>query len=256
MRNQCARPLAVIGWLVCACAGGHAQTRDTGIPDEIREGLERMDRSTRLRMDPAGEVAANPNGDEFFDLQSRIKGMSIPAPEPRVARPVSGQISLRELQHPPSKNAIRAIMAASRLSESAQYQKAAQKLEEAIRESPDFAAAHSNLAAQKLRMGFYEEGLEECDRALRIAGPNQIDLTNRGFALFGLGRNREAEEVLRAAIRMNAANPRPHIVLGQVLAARPETRAEALMHLDRAADEIPAARPLADQVRAALAARR
>jgi len=195
-------------------------------------------------------------GDEFFNTGGRIRKTTIRLPEPKVARPVSGQVSLTQLQHPPTKAAIRALLAASRLSESAQYEKAAEKLQEAIRESPEFAAAHSNLAAQKLRMRLYGEGLEECDRALRIAGPNQIDLTNRGFALVGLGRDREAEQTLRAAIRMNAANPRPHVVLGQLLAARPETQAEALMHLDRAADEIPAVRPLADQVRAALAARR
>jgi tetratricopeptide (TPR) repeat protein len=68
------------------------------------------------------------------------------------ARPISGTISVRELQHPPSRKAYNAIVQAQKFSEAGDFAKAAGWLEKAIALSPDFADGHTNLGAQYIRL--------------------------------------------------------------------------------------------------------
>jgi tetratricopeptide (TPR) repeat protein len=276
--NRYLRLLAAIGWLLLASVGGHAQGNSTvkGEVSGINPGsalsvtLEDWSRgggwafnsdaslsggfefrdvpygSYRLKVrNGAGEVVK----EEFVTVGSMTPPVSIRLPERRVARPTATRVSVTQLQHPPSRKAEKAALEARRLSASAHYAQAAEKLREAIADSPKFAEAHSNLAAQLMRQGHYEEGLRESARAMEIAGPTAVDLTNTAFALAGLGRTWEAEQSARAALRLDGGYNRAHLVLGQMLAARLESLAEALLHLDRAAEEFASAAALATHIR-------
>ena len=102
-------------------------------------------------------------------------------PEPR---PPAGGVSVQQLQqHPPATKAYSAFVTAQHFSESRRYDKAAEELEKALKISPDYADAHSNLAAQYTRLNRYEDALAELERAAAIAGPNTRNLANRAFAL-------------------------------------------------------------------------
>ena len=70
-----------------------------------------------------------------------------------VSRPLAGAISVRQLQHPPSRKAFNAAVQAQRFSETGDLDKAAIALEKAVVLSPDYADAHMNLGAMYLRLG-------------------------------------------------------------------------------------------------------
>jgi tetratricopeptide (TPR) repeat protein len=285
VRNKCVRPCAVIGFLLLASVGGHAQknstvrgelsgsysgsefyvTLDEPAPSRGWKGSAEPSLGGRFEFQgvPYGAYrlrVVNGSGDivreEFVTVTAGTSELNIWMPEARVERPAAGRVSMTQLRNPPTKKAVKAALEAERLSRAAKYDKAAEKLEEAIRESPYFAEAHSNLAAQRLRLKQYEEGLAETARAMEIAGPNPIDLTNSAYALWTFGDYSRALVAVREALRMDRSYARAHLVLGQMLAMWPANQAEALGHLDRAAEEFPSAAALAARVRAHLESER
>jgi len=76
-------------------------------------------------------------------------------------------------------------------------------LEKAIKLSPDFAEAHTNLAAQYMRLSEFEKAYEQARIGLEIAGPNIRDLTNLAAAEWALGRSIEALDHARAALHLD-----------------------------------------------------
>ncbi len=162
---------------------------------------------------------------------------------PRAERPGPPEtISVRQLQHPPSPKALEAAASAQKFVESGKNEKALEQLRKAIRLSPDFAAAHSNLGALYIRMGDSAAARPEIEQSLAIAGPNAIDLTNLAFVDACDRRLREAVEHARAALRADPSNTHAHYVLGALLVLDRRTAAEGIRHLQRAAEEIPSAR--------------
>jgi tetratricopeptide (TPR) repeat protein len=161
-----------------------------------------------------------------------------------------GTVSLTQLRHPPAKKAVQAFSAASRLSSSGKYDEAAAELEKAIRISPEFASAYTNLAVQHIRLRRYQEAAAASERALQIAGPDPLNLCNLAFAQFQLRRLDEAAASARAALRLDSSYTQADLVLGAVLANDPATRDQAIQHLERAAEKFPSARVNLERLRA------
>jgi tetratricopeptide (TPR) repeat protein len=76
---------------------------------------------------------------------------------------------------------------------------------------------------------------------MEIASPNVLDLCNRALAEWGLKRYEDAMRSSNEALRLDQNAPTAHFVLGAMLARDPKTRREGIEHLQRAADENPAA---------------
>ncbi len=278
MSKECVLRFAAMAWIPFACFG---QPSYTTVRGELRGGVGAFPPSYQLTLENSNrsqgrvaEVEPALNGafefrgvpygayrlkvkndygetitEEFVIVSAATPEVSIRLPERRIERPTGSRVSVTQLRHPPSRKAVRAAQEAARLSASAQPAKAAEKLREAIADSPEFAEAHTNLAAQMLRMREYGAGLEEAQRAMEIAGPNPVDLTNSSYALAAMNQFDAAIREAEAALRLDGGYSRAHMVLGQILAMRDETRGEALMHLDRAAEELGSAKVLADRVR-------
>jgi tetratricopeptide (TPR) repeat protein len=102
------------------------------------------------------------------------------------AKPISGVISLRQLQHPPSKKAIRLFQEAQRYSQAHDTAKAIGKLEEAIHIAPSFAEAHQNLGVQYARSGRTGEAITQFETVLEIGPPDAKAYSNLGWAMSGL----------------------------------------------------------------------
>jgi tetratricopeptide (TPR) repeat protein len=66
-------------------------------------------------------------------------------------------ISLRELQHPVNKKAVRCLVEAARYRQRNEPLKAVAKLEEAVRIDPEFRDAHTNLGTEYARAGRVDE---------------------------------------------------------------------------------------------------
>jgi tetratricopeptide (TPR) repeat protein len=159
-------------------------------------------------------------------------------------------VSVKQLMHPPDKKAVRAFETALRFSSAGRHDDAVSELERAIRISPEFAAAHTNLAVQYFRLERIEESIAESERAIQIGGPDARNLCNLASAQARLSRFAEAEQSARAALRLDSGYLKANLILGSILADQPATRREGVKHLEKAAVEFASARKLLEQVRA------
>jgi hypothetical protein len=212
---------------------------------------------------PPGDYMARliaPNGQVIREQFLRFDGVT---PVLRIdgvsrqltARPSGDRISLRQLQNPPTKSAVKNFAEAQKKSEAGEYEKAAALLERAVQESPDFAEAHTNLGAQYLRMGSYEKAIEQANRAMEIAGPNSRDLSNRALAAWALGRLDEALGFANEALRLNSRSLTAHFIAGSLMVMKPDGVTEGMRHLEIAAEEIPSAARNLEKVREMLASK-
>lgn len=170
----------------------------------------------------------------------------------KASHPPGGPISVTQLQHPPSRKALAASAEAQKLARDRQYAAAAEQLEKAIRISPDYAGAHTNLAAQYIRLGRFEEALTECRRAIGISGPNAMDLGNMALAQAFLHRREQAIESAQAGLKIEPDSAHLHYILGRLLAMDRRTLPAALPHLELAARTMESARTTLEAVRQAL----
>ena len=190
---------------------------------------------------------------EFVNVAARSETLIIQLPGKAPERPPSGGVAAARLEHPPAKKALRAFVAADKLSNSGRYAEAARQLERAIEISPGYADAHSNLGAQYVRLGRYRDGISQITEAMRIGNPSAVDLTNLACAQYELRRFDEGLVSARAALAADPASQNAHYILGLLLAQDRRTLGEAVHHLEMA-ESIASARTALERVRAMLAA--
>lgn len=112
--------------------------------------------------------------------------------------------------------------------------KAIEKYREVVREDPNLADAHVDLAAALALAGKDEEALKENREALRL-DPSHYDASmNVGALLSRMGRNEEALTDFRRAAQLRPSSPEPHVYLA-LLAHTMNRRAEALAEAKAAA---------------------
>jgi tetratricopeptide (TPR) repeat protein len=186
---------------------------------------------------------------EYVTVFEHMPGLEIRLPASLWRPTAPGTVSVTQLLHPPSKKAVQAFMAAQRFAAHGKQEEAAEELEKAVRISPEFAAAHTNLAVQRLRMGRYQEATGEISRAMQIAGPDPMNLCNLAYAQFQLGKVAEAQASAQSALNLDSSYPQAHLILGTILANDPARRGEAVRHLERAAESIPSAKQLLAKLR-------
>ena len=179
--------------------------------------------------------------EEFLSSGSHTGPVRINIIPAHSSQPAGKTVSVTQLRHPPDKKAVKAFYAANRLSEAHEYARAAEELEKAIRISPEFAEAHTNLAVQRWRMGRFEQAASEFRRAMDLSSPNPRDLCNLAAALWALNRLPEALKTAEEALNLDSGFARAHFIVGSLLLPNPDTRAEGIRHLRIAAPEVPLA---------------
>ena len=180
--------------------------------------------------------------EELIVVHSQQQPIDIQVTVREEPRPASGSISAQELLHPPTKSAFKAFVAAQKLSEAGEHEKAAAQLQKAIQLSPDYAAAWVNLGVQHIFLKRYEEGIEDLTHASEISRPTSMILTNVAYAQYMLHRFVEGTAAARAALQLDSTCVQAHYLLGSFLAQDRRTRAEGVQHLEVAARTMPAAR--------------
>ena len=286
MSHRCPRLLAALAAVVYLSTPGSAQPRDIpSIKGGVRSNSPVNFRDYRIELralnhfgdiyrsdlafDGEFELRNIPSGDYLLlltSLQGAVVQQEVVTVNPSTAhveihltqpaKPASapGTVSVTQLRNPPDRKAMQAFTAAQRFSAAGSTEKAAGELEKAIRISPEFAEAYTNLAVQHIRMHRYQDAIDESLRAIRIAGPNAMMLSNLAFAQIYLGRVEEALGSARAALRLDSGAAEAHMILGSILFGDPRTRAEAIPHLERAAESIPSARALLERAQQAMSA--
>jgi tetratricopeptide (TPR) repeat protein len=179
--------------------------------------------------------------EEMITLDGVSPSIQLGAPEPRRTSAEAGSVSMRQLRNPPSTAATKAFMQSQKYSKAERYQEAAVALEKAIELSPVFAEAHTNLAAQYLRLGQFEKARQQGTLGMEIAGPNIKDLTNLAVAAWALGRPAEALKLAQAALRLDQRALGAQYIVGSLLVLSPNTLREGMHHLELAAEKFPSA---------------
>jgi predicted Zn-dependent protease len=189
---------------------------------------------------------------QFVTIHDHMPQLEVRLPERESngAGEGAATVSVKQLMHPPHKKAVQAFQCALRLSEAGKYEDAASELEKAIRISPEFAEAHTNLAVQYFRMGRLQESMAESARAIQIGGPDPRNLCNLATAQAQLNRRAEAEQLARAALRLDSSYLKASLILGSILVDQPATRREGIKHLEKAATEFAFVRQYIEQLRA------
>ncbi len=202
----------------------------------------------------------NEAGDEAYEGSVNVGGPTMPVvirlPERSVPAPLTGTVSVRQLQHAPSRKAFDAAAKAQRFSEAGDFTRAQEFLEKAIALSPDYADAHTNLGAQYLRAARYADAVEETKRAIALDVPTTLRLCNLGFAQLHLSLFSEAMESVRLALRLSPQDGSSHYLMGLLLFVNHAPIADVKMHLEIASRTVPFAKEVWEKIAAGkLAAR-
>jgi tetratricopeptide (TPR) repeat protein len=277
--NTCARPLAVLAAMLCLGLPAFSQGMDITVKGELQSSTPRIYSEYLVElidiMRRSATVTADVGGTGFFELRhvqpgeytlavttlqgdvihqqlvsvSASSGPIVVRMRESANRPGAKTISVKQLLHPPTKKAFQSFVAAQRFSESGDYTKAAEALERAVHESPEYAEAHINLGAQYVRIGQFEAAITELQRAIEIAGPSPVALCNLASAQARAGKRAVAIESARWALRLDSAFAPAHLILGAMLANDWGTRSEAIQHLERAAETYESARRMLADLR-------
>lgn len=134
-------------------------------------------------------------------------------PEPSQPKPISGVVSLRELQHPVSKKALRAAYEAQQLANARNIPKATAKLEKAIRIDPSYRDAHCNLGVLYARVGRTADARAEFQKALDIGPPAAPIYANLALTSTVAGEFRVAQGFARKALELDPGNSAAQLLL-------------------------------------------
>jgi tetratricopeptide (TPR) repeat protein len=126
------------------------------------------------------------------------------APEPK---PVTGVVSLHDLQHPIAKKALQAAYEAQQFSKAHQTDKAIAKLEKAIRIDPQYRDGHCNLGVQYARVGRMQDARAEFQKALDIGPPAAVIYADLALAASVSGQLEDAERFAKKALELDPNNP-------------------------------------------------
>jgi hypothetical protein len=193
-------------------------------------------------------TVTNARGESVYQGNLNVGGQPGPfiirLPKEATARPGSGTISVKQLQHPPTRKAYDALLAAQKFGETGDYDKAVESIERAIAISPDYADAWLNLGARHIGMGRYQQGIAETRHAIELAGPSPMTLSNIAFAQALLGSRDEARQSAEEALRLKPDDAHANYIFGLILYMAHASDREALRHLQLAAPTIPSARDL------------
>jgi tetratricopeptide (TPR) repeat protein len=163
---------------------------------------------------------AEPILEEYRQIDPATSPLILRLPEPAGSGPVSGTVSLRELQHPISKRALRAAVEAQQFSQARNFARAIAKLEEAVQIAPEYREAHINLGAGYAHTGRTAEALAQFQRALDIGPPDAIIYSNLAWAHLVLHHPAEAANFALKAVAMDPSNTKAQFLLSQALLER------------------------------------
>jgi tetratricopeptide (TPR) repeat protein len=166
----------------------------------------------------------------------------IAPPEISQKKPGGETISVRQLQHKVPKEAAKAFQRAFKLSGAGEHEKAAAELEAALRRDPEFTSAENQLGVEYSYLGRWEDAELAFHRVTDIEPASWMGHYNLALILYSRGDRPGAEQSARRALALSSENPRIHLLLGELLVMRNETRAEGLTELKFAARTLSDAR--------------
>jgi tetratricopeptide (TPR) repeat protein len=183
---------------------------------------------------------------EFVTVGANVAPLWVRLPQPAVTPPMSGTISVGQLQHRTPSKARREFRAALKSCDSGDVEKCKKHLEKAIEIDPDYMEAHNNLGVRYMVLDQYNQALVEFQRTVELDPTSTRGHINMSLTLSLLGRYSEAEVAARRATQLEPRSIPARYALGQILAVQDKNTPEALKNLQMAVEQYPNARlPLA-----------
>jgi len=136
------------------------------------------------------------------------------APEPSAAKPISGIVSFRDLQHPVPKKAMKEAHEAEQFARAGDVPKAIAKFEKAIQIHPAYRDAHLDLGVQYARVGRTADARAEFEKALEIGPPAAPIYADLALTSLALRRFLEAQTFAQKALELDPANRAAQRALG------------------------------------------
>ena len=127
-------------------------------------------------------------------------------PDRDTREPISGVISVHDLQYPIPKKALKDAYEAERFAHKRDFSKAAAKLEDAIRMAPHYRDAHLNLGVLYARLGRTADARAEFQKALDIGPLAPIIYVNLALISLASQSYQEAESLARKALELDPRN--------------------------------------------------
>jgi tetratricopeptide (TPR) repeat protein len=148
-------------------------------------------------------------------------------------------VSFAALQHKTPDRARDALRASQKAAAAGDLQNCIQHLQEALQIDPDFAEAHSDLAARYAKMGRIDEALQHAHIAFNLNPSLPEAGCNFALMLLSLKRYPDAEVAAREMLRSPNYLPELHGVIAISLIEQQRNLDEAFQHLRQATTEIP-----------------
>jgi tetratricopeptide (TPR) repeat protein len=147
------------------------------------------------------------------EFESGVTPLIPELPDPSANKPISGLVSLRELQHPIPKKALRQAYEAQQFARVNNAPKAIVKLENAIRIYPAYRDAHLNLGVEYARVGRGADARAEFQKALDIGPPIAPIYANLALISLASGQLQQADTLARKALELDPGNSGAQAVL-------------------------------------------
>jgi Tfp pilus assembly protein PilF len=152
-----------------------------------------------------------------------------------------GIVSVEELRKPLKGKALHAILRAQEHLKSGQREAGIAELRDAMGDPDTMPLALGMLGAEHLKTGQLDVALGELEQAVQLL-PGRPELhSNLAYALYLKGQTERGLKEVHRALQLDAGKPKTRLVLGMLLLQQGAHDAEALQHLQAAAEEIPGA---------------
>jgi tetratricopeptide (TPR) repeat protein len=171
--------------------------------------------------------------------------VNVKSPERYGDRPVSGAVSVAELQHKVPGKALKEAQRADDAVGKNDLPAVILHLEKALEIDPEFFAARRNLAKALLMAGQLEKALPVLQRLQQTEPRSVLAYDGLGAVYLTSHHFEEAEAAARKALEIDGANELGHWLLGCSLTALGKADAEALKHLARVVKRFPIAHVVA-----------
>lgn len=143
---------------------------------------------------------------EYHQFELGGEELILNLPERATDKPISGVVSVHELQHPVPKKALQDAYKAQQLDRDKQIPKAIEKLEDAVRIDPEYRDAHVNLGVLYARTGRNAEAKNEFQKAADLGPPDARVFVNLAMTCLSLQQYRDAETAAHKALALESGN--------------------------------------------------
>jgi tetratricopeptide (TPR) repeat protein len=194
------------------------------------------------------DVSGNRITQQLVTVDDNNNEITIPLPELRGSRPITGTVSVFELAHKVPKKAKKELDLAEKASAKKDLAACVRHLQAAVEIDPEYLEARRQLGLCYMRLEQPEKIIETFSEVLKRDPRSAVAYASISAAHLLMSRFSEAESAARRAISFNPVLVRARYVLGLSLASQNKSHAEALELMASSAETIPAAHFVAAQL--------